>query len=69
MRTHLTSVGLGVAMAVIGLVLWRTTGGVKTPVVSLSKLGVVLLVLGVVEVAVSGIALARPSTRHEDMPL
>lgn len=66
MRQHVTSVMVGVAMALVGLVLWLTTGGVETPVVTLSKVGLVLLVLGGLEVVVSGLALASRSTRHGD---
>lgn len=69
MRGHLTSIGIGLGIAVLGLVLWRTTGAVSTPVISLDKVGVVLLVLGVIEIAISGVALAAPSTRHRNDPL
>ncbi|MEV0052103.1 DUF5708 family protein [Saccharopolyspora shandongensis] len=42
----------GVVLALIGAVLWATTGGVELPVVSLSKVGVVLLVVGAIEIVV-----------------
>lgn len=58
MRSHVLSILTGLAVAAVGLVLWRTTGDVDTPVLALSKLGVVLMVLGVVEVVWSGVALA-----------
>jgi len=61
--------GLGLVMAVAGAALWLTTGWVETPIITLSKVGVVLLVLGLIEVAVSGVAIARPSTRHTTSPL
>ena len=69
MRTHVISIAIGVGMTAIGLVLWLTTGDVETPVVSLSKVGVVLMVLGVLEVVVSGAALVSPSTRHREESL
>lgn len=69
MRNHVISVALGVVVAVVGLVLWRFTGDVETPIVTLTKVGVVLMVLGVLEVLVSGAALASPSTRHQNEPL
>lgn len=69
MRTHVISIAIGVGMTAIGLVLWLTTGDVETPVVSLSKVGVVLMVLGVLEVVVSGAALVSPSTRHGEESL
>lgn len=64
MRGHLKSVGIGAVVAVVGLVLWLTTGEVDTPVVSLSKVGVVLMVVGAIEVVISAVSLAVPSTRH-----
>ncbi|MET9916018.1 DUF5708 family protein [Streptomyces sp. NPDC059605] len=42
-------VGGGVTF-VVGLVLWQFTGEIETPVVTLTKLGVVLMALGVLEV-------------------
>ncbi|MFF9567410.1 DUF5708 family protein [Streptomyces sp. NPDC014685] len=42
-------VGGGVTF-VVGLALWQFTGDVETPVVTLTKLGVVLMALGVLEV-------------------
>lgn len=59
MRSHLFSILTVLAVAAVGLVLWLTTGDVDTPVIALSKLGVVAMVLGVVEVVWSGVALAR----------
>ncbi|WP_106396729.1 DUF5708 family protein [Actinocorallia populi] len=41
----------GVVTFVIGLLLWRFTGDVETPVVTLTKLGVVLMVVGGLEAA------------------
>ncbi|MEU3045716.1 DUF5708 family protein [Streptomyces sp. NPDC006984] len=35
---------------VIGLVLWQFAGDIETPVVTLTKLGVVLMALGALEV-------------------
>ncbi|WP_335933750.1 DUF5708 family protein [Streptomyces sp. PTD5-9] len=42
-------VGGGITF-VIGLVLWQFTGDIETPVVTLTKLGVVLMALGALEV-------------------
>jgi len=69
MRNHLLSLGIGAGMVMIGLVLWATTQDVDTPVVSLSKTGVVLAVLGVVELVITAAALAPPSTRHRNYNL
>lgn len=59
------SIGTGLALAALGLVLWLTTRGVHTPVVTLTKVGVVLMALGALEVVISTVALALPSTRHK----
>ncbi|MBK0869756.1 hypothetical protein INP57_23350 [Saccharopolyspora sp. HNM0986] len=59
------SIGTGAILGIVGLVLWRTTEGIETPVIGLSQLGLVLLVVGVIEIVVSGIALANPSTRYK----
>jgi hypothetical protein len=69
MRNHLLSLGIGACMLVVGLVLWATTQDVETPVVSLSKAGVVLAVLGVVELVITAAVLALPSMRHRNYDL
>lgn len=69
MRNHVISIALGVATALVGLALWRFAGDIEIPVVTLTKVGVVLMVLGVAEILISGSALARPSTRHQNEPL
>lgn len=69
MTNHLLSLGIGACMLVVGLVLWATTQDVETPVVSLSKAGVVLAVLGVVELVITAAALALPSMRHRNYDL
>lgn len=40
----------GVAMLIVGVLLWRFGGGVEIPVFSLDKVGVVLMVLGGLEI-------------------
>jgi len=47
----------------------RFGGNLKTPIVTLSKVGVVLAILGAVEVLISGIALALPATRRRSYEL
>lgn len=69
MGKHVTSIGIGTATAIAGLVLWLTTEGVHVPVISLHKTGLVLAVLGLIEVIVSGVALINPRTRHRDYDL
>ncbi|MDN3294078.1 DUF5708 family protein [Streptomyces ficellus] len=50
MSSGFKAVVAGVITFIIGLVLWRFTGDVETPVVTLTKLGVVLMALGGLEV-------------------
>lgn len=56
-RAARTTLSSGVVLVLIGAVLWATTGGVELPVISPSKVGVVLLVVGAVEIVV-GLAMA-----------
>lgn len=64
MSKHVWSVAIGAVMTVAGLVLFFVFQNVETPVIGLRQLGLVLAVLGVVELTVSGFALLRPSTRR-----
>jgi hypothetical protein len=64
MRKHLVSVVVGLLMVYVGLVLYFVFFDVETPVVGMRQLGVVLAVVGAIEVVVSGIALSRSSTRR-----
>lgn len=59
MRKHLWSLGAGAVMTVAGLVLYFAFAEVETPVIGLRQLGVVLAVLGVIELAVTSFALRR----------
>lgn len=63
------SIAIGIFLAGAGLILWQTTGSVDLVVFSLSKVGVVPLVFGLLEIAVSGAAAAWPATRHRKFPL
>ncbi|GAA1996170.1 hypothetical protein JL107_07200 [Nakamurella flavida] len=55
-KLHLLTGG---TLIVIGVVLALTTRGVRTPIVTLDKLGIVLAVLGAIEVAVTAVIMAR----------
>ncbi len=46
MSSRMSEILGGIACLVVGLVLWRTTDGVEWPVVTPSKVGVVLMVVG-----------------------
>lgn len=63
MSGHLWSLTAGAAMTVAGLVLYFAFADVETPVIGLRQLGVVLAVLGVIELAVTGFALRRRPTK------
>lgn len=43
----------GVVMLIVGVLLWRFGGGVQIPIFSLDKVGVVLMVLGALEIVVT----------------
>lgn len=68
-KNDILSFGIGIAMVAIGGALWLTTGDVETPVVSLDKVGIVVAVLGVVELVVTTVKVINPATRHRDEPL
>lgn len=51
MRADFKALAGGGATFVTGLLLWLFTGDVETSVVTLTKVGVVLMVLGVLEAA------------------
>jgi drug/metabolite transporter (DMT)-like permease len=59
MGKHVWSAWIGAAMIVAGLVLFFIFREVETPVIGLRQLGLVLAVLGLIELAVSGFALSR----------
>ncbi|WP_194837735.1 DUF5708 family protein [Nocardia sp. XZ_19_369] len=50
MNSGFKAVITGGITLVIGFVLWRFTGDIETPVVTLTKLGIVLMVVGGLEV-------------------
>ncbi len=54
---------IGILMFAVGLTLALTTGDVDTPVIALSKVGVVLTVLGVIEAGVGLAGMLRSSER------
>jgi len=51
MRADFKNLAWGGVTFVIGLALWLFTGDVETPVITLTKVGVVLMVLGGLEAA------------------
>ena len=62
-RTHLA---VGGFMLLLGLVLAVTTRDVVTPVVALDKIGIVLVVLGAVELAWTVTVMRRPAPVSRD---
>ncbi|MGX1806297.1 DUF5708 family protein [Nocardia sp. NPDC055321] len=72
MRNHVISFLIGVAALAVGLALWLFARDIDTPVISLHKVGVVVAIIGGIEVARSGFAMVRrretlgtSSTRHD----
>ncbi|WP_329337173.1 DUF5708 family protein [Streptomyces sp. NBC_01352] len=53
----------GAATFAVGLVLWLFTGGVEVPVITLTKVGVVMMCVGGVLVATGLYRTARPRSR------
>lgn len=69
MNKHVLSVGIGLMMGIGGLILWLTAHDIETPVIGLRQIGLVLAVLGALEVVISGVALVSPTTRHQNYDL
>ncbi|WP_033293086.1 DUF5708 family protein [Amycolatopsis jejuensis] len=61
MSANVKSLIIGVVMLVGGLILWQTGKGVEIPVFSLDKVGVVLAILGAIELVVTGAVMIFPS--------
>ncbi|WP_026455593.1 DUF5708 family protein [Saccharomonospora iraqiensis] len=59
MSQHTASLAAGTGMLVVGMILATTAGNVETPVFALDKVGVVLAVLGGIELVVTGYLVAR----------
>ncbi|MEU0544680.1 DUF5708 family protein [Nocardia sp. NPDC005978] len=59
MRNHVISILIGVAVLAVGLALWLFARDIETPVISLHKVGVVVAIIGGLEVARSGFAMVR----------
>lgn len=57
--------GIGCMTGIAGLLLWSLTGDVETPIISLPKVGVVLAVIGSVDVVLASLALALAQKRHK----
>ncbi len=63
MRKNVASLGAGTLMTVVGVVLYLYYADVETPVIGLRQLGLVLAVLGAVELAVTAVVMLRPGRR------
>lgn len=68
MRNHVISILIGVAMLAIGLALWLFARHVETPVISLHKAGLVVAIIGGLDVASSGWAMVRRRSEAPDAP-
>ncbi|MEV0248044.1 DUF5708 family protein [Nocardia sp. NPDC050712] len=59
MRNHVISILIGVALLAIGLALWLFARDIETPVISLHKIGVVVAIIGGLDVASSVFAMVK----------
>ncbi|MEU8901396.1 DUF5708 family protein [Nocardia sp. NPDC048505] len=66
MRNHVISILIGVALLAIGLALWLFAGHIETPVISLPKVGVVVAIIGGLDVVSSGFAMVRRRFANAD---
>lgn len=63
MNKKLWELLLGLAMVAAGLVLYFVFNDVETPVIGLRQAGLVIAVLGAVEIAVTAWTMTRPTER------
>jgi len=66
LSANVKSLIIGTVMLVVGVILWQTGKGVQIPVFSLDKVGIVLAVLGVIELVVTGSVMIFPSKKNLD---
>lgn len=66
MSANVKSLIIGTVMLVGGLILWQTGKGVQIPVFSLDKVGVVLAILGGIELLVTGSLMIFPPKKKLD---
>ncbi len=65
MSNDVKSLITGAFMLATGLILYFTTGGVKIPVFTLTKVGVVLIFLGGLELVITTGAMLLPDRKNQ----
>ncbi|MCK9894580.1 DUF5708 family protein [Frankia sp. AgB32] len=65
MSANVKSLITGAFMLVVGLILYFTTDAVHTPVFTLTKVGVVLVVLGVIELVITTTVMVFPPKKSQ----
>ncbi|GAA2804828.1 DUF5708 family protein [Crossiella cryophila] len=63
MSKNVKSLFIGAFMLIVGLILAFTTKGIETPIISLDKVGVVLAILGGIELVITGAMMIFPSKK------
>ena len=66
MSANVKSLLIGAIMLIGGLILVFAGKGIETPIITLDKLGLVLAVLGGIELVVTGAMMAFPSKKKID---
>ncbi|MFJ8913076.1 DUF5708 family protein [Amycolatopsis sp. NPDC102389] len=66
MSANVKSLIIGAVMLVGGLILWMVGGGVEIPVFSLDKVGIVLAVLGGIELVITASVMIFPPKKKLD---
>ncbi|MFG2284565.1 MULTISPECIES: DUF5708 family protein [unclassified Streptomyces] len=56
-------IAVGILLAIVGLIMWLTTKEVETPYVSLSKVGLVLAIVGGAEALFALLGLGKKANK------
>ncbi|GAB7032415.1 DUF5708 family protein [Streptomyces sp. NPDC021749] len=56
-------IAVGIVLAVVGLALWLTTKEVETPIISLSKAGLILAIVGGAEALFALLGLGKKANK------
>ncbi|MFE0187218.1 DUF5708 family protein [Streptomyces sp. NPDC059008] len=56
-------IAVGIVLAIVGLIMWLTTKEVETPYVSLSKVGLVLAIVGGAEALFALLGLGKKANK------
>ncbi|MGW1379282.1 DUF5708 family protein [Streptomyces sp. NPDC002446] len=62
-RELMKGIAVGIVLAIVGLIMWLTTKEVETPYVSLSKVGLVLAIVGGAEALFALLGLGKKANK------